>query len=1105
MADYSLLLCNIMEYLYDHSDQYPDKGAVFYTKRYGNAYTGPGGTKSIKSSLYDLIKKRTEETPFLKTGTYSKLLNIYDKKEKIKSKQERLSLTQPLFMAVHLGGWMPYNGWGSELCSDLFNDNGDHGKLKMRRDFLNDVSHWGYYCKDEKPTIVRISNGNNSSGEYKPITEYIVFRNYGLIQDFCPGSRREHLKEIIADFCKKMPGAKLQKEDKHEHISEEGDSNNSLIPEETSVFSLLCEYLNSIMAEYDRASENEKNLLLARALTWLIFGATLRENLTESFLDEYLKPYVTSSIQIIKPKYPDSEKKKISYVPTSNPSSTELIGRENDTDTVKVLREYLEPFVTISRQIIKSEYPDPEKKETPYALTNILPSIELIGRENDTNAVKKLLDENSIVCIHANGGVGKTALAYRIINDVKKDMLSDKHRYEFVAWITSTGNLKKDICCLDIPAIKSVKTDDEKYREYCHFLTNNDVFLVIDNMDDFPKKDEISQLNTLAWKTRILITTRLDMPDFISYDLKNLEMDEALKLFYSHYLRWKGLNSLTTDVIHGRHDYKYAKRIIESSSFNTLFVELIAKMAYLDRWKLDDLQRRLEKDAFSQNSKHEIPTNHACEHDTGGKLLAQIRELYKMSKLSDRQKEIMEFLSLFPAEHSIFFDIFEWAGFYDDEEDNFGALQDRGWIERDDEGYLIHALVKGSVTLQGGSTKTDIKKYKTLIKELANTEQYIPPVMEYNRVNERAMILETVCGLLNESDDIETAALFKSLAMVNQEQNHFEEALNYYVKALAIIEKRLGTEDPETAKLFNDLAKVYFFQSRYEEALEYCNKACVIQEKLLGTDHLDTAKTYNNLAMLYRDLSRFKESLEYCNKTLAIIESNLGTKNPLTAKMYNNIGNIYMDEGYYEKAKDYYSKALSIKKELLGEEHPFTAGTYNNLAKVYQALGRYETALEYCKNSLAIREKLFGTDNPDTARTYHNLAEIYHALNRNEEALEYYNKALDIREKQLGMDHSSTAETYNDIGTVYKDMGNNEKALKYLQKALSVMVKKVGKDHISTAWIYYNLADVFHAKGDNNKAMKYYEKALSVYQSSFGNDHPRTRIIRQKLDDLKEH
>lgn len=75
----------------------------------------------------------------------------------------------------------------------------------------------------------------------------------------------------------------------------------------------------------------------------------------------------------------------------------------------------------------------PYPEEALPALTTIPPAVKLIGREKAIEEIQDLLAKNKIVYIHAHGGVGKTAVAAEIANQIMNNDDLCKH----IAWITS--------------------------------------------------------------------------------------------------------------------------------------------------------------------------------------------------------------------------------------------------------------------------------------------------------------------------------------------------------------------------------------------------------------------------------------------------------------------------------------------------------------------------------------------------------------------------------------------------------------------------------------------------------------------------------------------
>ena len=772
----------------------------------------------------------------------------------------------------------------------------------------------------------------------------------------------------------------------------------------------------------------------------------------------------------------------------------------------------------------------PIKESTKISLTTIPAAVDLIGRDRDITTIKELLGHHPIVSIYADGGVGKTALALRIINNTKGEIDLGKSKFKHIAWIKSTADLKNDLSALDIPGTEAAESIDERYKAVCAFLETKPTFLVIDNMDVPPSAEEINVINTVSGSTKILITTRIKIKNSLQYPLEPMDKQDAITLFYKHYL----------DVTEGpetkaRDDKTYVEMIVDKSSRNALLIELIAKMAcweYTSR--LDELWFKLEKDVFGTDSEIDLETVHADSHKYGVlsednlKLQGQIRNLYRMSGLDDTRQELMRFIASFPSETIIFADAFKWAGY---KVSDLKYLTERGWIEKAEEGYLIHTMVRGSVNLQ--NSNFDIEKYENLIKKLSNTEKYVSLTDSYKIIAKRILVPECVCRLLDKkgSKKITTADLFHNIALLYHEQSKYEDALKYYKKALDIYEEKLGQkhyvtvstynnlailyrdqgdykdaieyckkaliilenkldmENEVTAATYNNIASIYQNQGKYEDALSYYKKALLIRERLLGTEDVQTAKSYNNLSVLYRLLGKYDEALGYCKKTLEIREKKLGTNHPSTANTYDVFAQLYYAKDNYEKALEYCGKALIIRKNVFGMNHPDIATTYNSIATVYLAQGKYEEALEKYNAALRIRIKVLGIKHPSTATLYSNIALVYRSQGKYEEAIKYNKIALEIREKALGLEHPDTASTYNQIALIYRIQGKNEEAIKYNKMALEIREKVQGLKHPDTATTYNNIAVVYYEMGKNEEALEYNKKALEIREKVLGLEH----------------
>ncbi|EDQ91347.1 uncharacterized protein MONBRDRAFT_36252, partial [Monosiga brevicollis MX1] len=370
------------------------------------------------------------------------------------------------------------------------------------------------------------------------------------------------------------------------------------------------------------------------------------------------------------------------------------------------------------------------------------------------------------------------------------------------------------------------------------------------------------------------------------------------------------------------------------------------------------------------------------------------------------------------------------------------------------------------------------------------------------------------------------ASFCMQIGKVLREFGEYEQALEYYGKALKIRLATLGEAHPDTATTYNNMALCLQQpgpnQGQYEQALEYYGKALKIQLATLGEAHPDTATTYDNMASVYDSQGQYEQALEYYGKALKIQLAALGEAHPATATTYNNMAGVYYNQGQYEQALEYYGKALKIQLATLGEEHPDTATTYNNMASVYENQGQYEQALEYYGKALKIRLATLGEAHPDTATTFNNMAFVYYKQGQYEQALEYYGKALKIHLATLGEAHPHTATTYNNMAIVYKTrasapltgttfnnmafvyykQGQHEQALEYYGKALTIQLATVGEAHPHTGITYNNMAIVYKTQGQYEQALEYYGKALKIKLATLGEAHPSTRRVQSEICEL---
>jgi tetratricopeptide (TPR) repeat protein len=79
-------------------------------------------------------------------------------------------------------------------------------------------------------------------------------------------------------------------------------------------------------------------------------------------------------------------------------------------------------------------------------------------------------------------------------------------------------------------------------------------------------------------------------------------------------------------------------------------------------------------------------------------------------------------------------------------------------------------------------------------------------------------------------------------------------AMRYQQKALEIAEGSDTVDELETARLCNNISLICWNMGKLEQALEYSLKAVKVVEKVLGETHPSTIITYGNLADIYAEM-----------------------------------------------------------------------------------------------------------------------------------------------------------------------------------------------------------------------------------------------------------
>ncbi|KAF3922296.1 hypothetical protein ABW20_dc0107567 [Dactylellina cionopaga] len=237
------------------------------------------------------------------------------------------------------------------------------------------------------------------------------------------------------------------------------------------------------------------------------------------------------------------------------------------------------------------------------------------------------------------------------------------------------------------------------------------------------------------------------------------------------------------------------------------------------------------------------------------------------------------------------------------------------------------------------------------------------------------LLFESILQEKQESKIQSTFGYVQNIALVFENQGRYDEAMQWYERALTGYEAALGKDHPSTLATVNAIAIILDNQGKYEEAMQWYERALTGCETALGKDHQSTLDTVHNIALVFYNQGKYDEAMR-CT--------------------VNNIALVFYNQGKYEESMRWYERALAGKETALGKDHPSTLATVhgiaivsknqalatmNNMAGVFKSQGKYEEAKRWYERALIGYETVMGKDHPLTLSTAKNLRGLMNKMN----------------------------------------------------------------------------------------------------------------------------
>ncbi|CAF1048993.1 unnamed protein product [Didymodactylos carnosus] len=215
--------------------------------------------------------------------------------------------------------------------------------------------------------------------------------------------------------------------------------------------------------------------------------------------------------------------------------------------------------------------------------------------------------------------------------------------------------------------------------------------------------------------------------------------------------------------------------------------------------------------------------------------------------------------------------------------------------------------------------------------------------------------------LLKDPNDAPVALLYRNLGDIyylkgayakpgcSEPNEHYQQALEHYLKALDIGKETLALSHPDIGGILMGIGLVYCQLGDYERSFEYQMKSLGIREKCFPGDHLHKADNFLCIGGLFNAKREYDCALEFHFKSLNMKRRLLPANHDSISRSLICIASAYDSKGDLESdrsnsnsnyllAYEYYEKTLDIRQKVLPAWHPIIQLTINRIKRLKKKL-----------------------------------------------------------------------------------------------------------------------------------------------------------------------
>jgi CHAT domain-containing protein/tetratricopeptide (TPR) repeat protein len=332
------------------------------------------------------------------------------------------------------------------------------------------------------------------------------------------------------------------------------------------------------------------------------------------------------------------------------------------------------------------------------------------------------------------------------------------------------------------------------------------------------------------------------------------------------------------------------------------------------------------------------------------------------------------------------------------------------------------------------------------------------------------------------------------------------DAIPLLERALAISEKKFGTESTEAATALATLGNTEAQAGQFEPAVASLKRSLQIREKILQPTSPDLGIATSNLGAIYAQVGDYGQAMPFLERSVALLEKgyaahDAGTAGPL-ARALNSLGNAQFNIGEYDKGISTLQRCLSVTELAFGSASINLVAPLNALALAYLNRGDFDHGRPLLERALRIVEGAPSFMNSQGIDTLNSLGNALLYIGDEDAALKLFSQARDLGEKQFGSTALSVAISLNGLALINQRRGNIAEALALSERSLAIMEKTLGPSHPIVASGLNLISELVERNGDTDRARSMLQRALAIEQKALRPNHPNIGMTFDRLATL---